>query len=258
MPAFSTIYGEVGANFSTTDLVRVKTWCNLAYHEILSARSWSFTESQPAVVALVAGTATFTLAGTSPVVPDFNGLIDVMLELTAGGARVPLWELDTQDFDAITAHATTNADPTMYCVQGGIPATTSATIVAGGQQQLKISPPPIATAGHGQNLIIKYYRNVGSVELVADTDIPILPVSQHELIIMGANYFGMMSRNQTYEANSWRAMFEGRLARAMQDDDKMRNRDARHLMRRPMIATPNQAPLSPPVYNPAARPLDAE
>lgn len=254
---FSTIYGEVAANFPTANVNRCKQAVNSAYHEFMSAREWSFRESSMAAIPLVAGTATFTLLGTTPVVTDFDGMIDVVIERTTGGDRDALIELLQGDFDRVFGKCTTNGDPVAYCIRGGAPNSTSATIVQGGQQQLAISPPPIATAGHGQNLILRYFRSVGSMELSGDNDVPLIPTQYQEALILGGNaYMAASVGANLQKAQNWRTLFKERVQEASAADMGQRGKDRQLMVFAPGAMVYPITGQSPATWSPETRPYD--
>lgn len=253
---FSQIWGEVGANFPTSAQPRVKMAVNAAYHEWLGSRQWSYRESSSAAVALVASQQTYTLLGTTPVITDFDGLIDVVMELTTGSDRKALTEMRQQDFDRVFGHVVTNGEPAVYCVRGGTPGSTSAAIVQGGQQQLALAPPPLATAAHGQQLIIRYFRSAASVEMVADTDVPILPAQYHYALVVGGNAYMAEALGNAQKAAMWRQTFQQRVQEAITEDEGLRMRDAQLLefKRGPMVYPITGQ--SPATFSPESRPYD--
>lgn len=219
------MWGEVAANFPTANQARCQLAVNGAYQEFMAARQWSFRESSVSTIALVAGTATYTLLGTSAVVTDFDGLIDVVLEDSSGGDKKPLTEMQQADFDRVFGHVTTNAEPAVYCVRGGTPAASAAAMTQGGQQQLALSPPPLATATHGEKLTIRYFRSVGTMEMSATTDVPLLPAQYHYALIAGGNAYMAEAIGNMQRAAMYRAIFEKRIGEASISDQGMRIRD---------------------------------
>lgn len=254
---FSLIYGEVGSNFPTATTSRAKMAVNAAYHEWLAARQWSYREASTATIALTAGTSVYTLLGTTPIVPDFDGLIDVVLEMSTGLDFKTLTELSQQNFDRVFGHVTTNGEPAVYCVRGSTPAASAATMTQGGQQQLAISPPPLATATHGQKLTIRYFRSVGSMEMVADTDIPLVPSQYHYALILGANaYMQEAIGGNPAKAQAWRQLFKERISEAVSSDQGLRLRDQQLLEFRPPSYIYPITGQSPPTFDPQTRPYD--
>lgn len=199
----------------------------------MSARQWSFREITVASLALSAGVSKYTLLGTSAIITDFDGLIDVSLELSTGGEVRPLAEMAQADFDRFFGHQKTNSEPGVYCVRGGAAATTAATILQGGQQQLQVAPPPIATATHGQALQIAYFRSVASMELSADTDIPLIPAQFHYSLITGGNAYLAAAIGNTQRYAEYRALFQQRVQEAIASDMGLRLRDHAVLVVRP-------------------------
>jgi len=250
---FSQIYSEVGNLTPSTGVARDKAFSNEAYHQINSERRWSYLVSTTSV-ALVAGQRGYVVLGTSPVVTDFDQPISVTLELTAGGARRKLPRVDAQFFEDLFGHVSTNAEPVAWTIQGGTAAVTSATVVQGGQQQLIVNPP-VATAGHGVNLIIRYWRSAASVELTADTDVPLLPSQFHHMIIDLACAKAMTRYNQFADAAGFMQAYQSELAKAMDADQAMYSGDNDTLMLMPPITVSNQSPLTAADRNPSTRPL---
>jgi hypothetical protein len=254
MSQFSVLYGEVGNLTPSTGVARDKFFVNLAYQDICQRRRWSWLAAST-TVALVAGTRTYKLLGTTPVVTDFDSPISVTLELTASGARRKLPRMDMQAFDDLLGHVSTNAEPIAWTIQGDLAATTSAAVLQGGQQSLVVGPPPIATAGHGVNIIIRYWRSPATVTMTADTDLPLVPVQYERMIITRACSMAMLAYrldNTQFERD-----FEQQLAAAMDTDMQMYSGDNDTLILQPPIQVPAQSPLLPADRNPASRPLPA-
>lgn len=255
---FSQIFGEVASNFPTANEARAKIAVNAAQHEILSVRQWSFRMSTSAAIPLVAGTARYTLLGTTPIVPDFAGLVPggVVLEMATGGQQKPLAELAPGAFDDVFGHVKISSQPAVYCVQGGTPAGTAAAVVPGGQQQIALSPPPIATAGNGVNLLLRYFRSVGNIEMVSNTDLPILPAQLHYLLILGGNTFLAEAIGSAQKAQQWRALYQARLASAITEDEGMRLRDSKFLDFRTGAYVYPITGQNPSTFDPGSRPDD--
>lgn len=253
---FSQIWGEVGSNFPTSAQPRVKMACNAAYHEWLGARQWSYRESSTTTLALTGGVQNYTLLGTTPIIPDFDGLIDVVLEMSTGLDRKTLTEMRQTDFDRVFGHVTTSGEPAVYCVRGGTPAGTSAAVVAGGQQQLALAPPPLATAGHGQNLTLRYFRSVGSIEMVADTDVPLMPPQYHYALVIGGNARMAEAIGNAQKAAMWSQAFQQRIAQGIAEDQGLRLRDAQLLeFKRGAVVYPITGQ-DPSTFDPSTRPYD--
>lgn len=253
---FSTIYSQVGNLTSSLATSSDKFWVNEAYQDINQSRRWSWLQSSTSV-PLVAGQRGYTILGTTPVVTDFDSPISVTLELTASGARKKLPRVDPQLFEDLTGHVFTNSQPMMWTMQGGTAATTAATVVQGGQQQLIISPPPSATAGSGVNLIIRYWRNAASIEMTADTDIPIIPAAYHRMIVFRACSMAMTSNLMSQDAQGFERDYELQLAKAIAADQAMYDGDNDTIVLKAVTQTPSQVPITQAKYDPASRPLPA-
>lgn len=222
---WSQIWGEVASNFPTANQGRAQLATQAAYHEFMSGRQFSFRESQVSAIALSAGVSKLVLRGALPVVTDFDGLIDVQLELTAGGDAKPLTEMQQSDFDRVFGHSKTNSEPVIYTLRGGTPATTSAAVTSGGQQVIQLGPPPLATPSHGVNLIISYFRSVGTVEMSANSDVPLIPEQYHYALVLGGNAFLAEAIGNAQKAAQWRQMFTQRIQEAVVSDQGNRMRD---------------------------------
>lgn len=253
---YSQIWGEVASNFPTSAQARAKLAVNAAYHEWLGARQWSYRESSTTTIALVASQQNYVLAGTSPVIPDYDGLIDVVLEMSAGVMRRALTEMQQADFDRVFGHVTTSAEPAVYCVRGGTPAGTSAAVVSGGQQQLALAPPPLATATHGEKLTLRYFRHLGSVEMTADSDVPILPGQYHYALVLGGNAYLAEAIGNVQKAAMWRQVFQQRMQEAQAEDAGLRLRDRQLLGFQGGATVYPITGQSPQTYDPGTRPYD--
>lgn len=250
---FSQIYSEVGNLTPSTGVARDKAFTNEAYHTLNTERRWSWLVSTTSV-ALVAGQRTYVMLGTSPTVTDFDSPISVTLELTSGGARKKLPRVDAQFFEDLTGHMSTNAEPFVWTIQGGTAATTSAAVVQGGQQSLIVNPP-VASAGHGVNLIIRYWRSAASVEMSADSDIPLLPAQFHHMIIDLACAKAMYRYNMPQDAAGFMQSYQAELAKAMDADQAMWTGDNDTLILMPPVQVASNAPLTSAGYSPQTRPL---
>jgi hypothetical protein len=256
MSQFSVFYGEVGNLTPSTGVARDKFFVNLAYQDICRRRRWSWLAAS-STVALVAGTRTYKLLGTTPVVTDFDSPISVTLELTASGSRRKLPRMDMQAFEDLFGHVSTNAEPVAWTIQGDLAATTSATVLQGGQQSLVLSPPPVATAGHGVNIIIRYWRSPATVTMTADTDLPLVPVQDERMIITRACAIAMLQYGMGAEAAMYEQDFKDQLAAAMDTDQQMYSGDNDTLILQPPVQVPTQVPVTQATYNPSSRPLPA-
>jgi hypothetical protein len=179
---YAALYNLVKGSFDDNLLSNVKTLVNDAQNTIISRRGWSWRIGTSSAVALVAGTQAYNLTGTSPVVTDFGGMIDVQLEITASGSRHKLIAATQQVFDDLAAHNRVNGVPSVWTVSGGSVPSSAATVLSGGNQQLLLWPIPIATAGNGVNVFLRYWRSTASVQMTADSDVPIVPVEHHMVI----------------------------------------------------------------------------
>lgn len=223
---YGQINTEVGQSMTSDDPARVKIWVNAAYDEILARDDWSFLEVSSAAVALVASQQAYELIGASPVVPDFGGIIDVRLEVTSGGVKVPMENMEVRDFDRWSDRAPGNLVPVMYTIVGGAPPSAgSANILSGAKQDLLVWPRPLATAGNGVNLFLRYFRSTSSVQMAADSDVPIIPVQHHYAIVELAKSIALADDDQVQQSQQFRQMAEARIAAMQIEDSRMRTGD---------------------------------
>lgn len=253
---WSTLWGEVAADFPTANEARVIEAAKAAYHEFMHARQWSYREITVASLALSAGVAKYTLLGTAAIIPDFDGLIDVGLEMSTGAEVHGLVEVGQADFDDWFGHVKTNAEPAVYCLRGGAAAANAATMVQGGQQQIQLAPPPIATATKGQALQISYFRSVATMEPSANTDIPLIPAQHHYALIVGAHAYMHMMIGNAQKAAGFRKLFQERIAEAAASDMGMRLRSRTVLVPQAGAAIYPITGQSPATFDPQTRPYD--
>lgn len=247
---FATLYGQVNNQFDTTTASsgNTKLWTNWGQHWFLSARMWSFLETV-VTVASVSGQADYVLAGTSPVVTDLDGVIDVRHNLVNAGVQYnKLRYLQQQDFDDAFALAAANTGvPVFYTLRGGAPKTTSATILSGGEQVLSVNPTP----GFIGSLKIAYFRSVASCEMTADSDVSIVPIQYQQAIVHKAIAIGLAFKDQMIQSNVHEQLAENMLAKAVAADSVQRTAD-QSVEVRPQIA--DRLPPSPALANPGLSP----
>lgn len=253
MATFATLYAEVGNLTPSTGVSRDKQFVNEAYADIASRRRWSWLESTT-TVALVAGTKTYVLLGTSPVVVDFDGPISVTLQLTSNAAGKELHYAPPQLFEQMSAHVFTNSQPMIWTIVGGAAASTPGAVVQGGQQQIALSPPPSAVAGSGVNLIVRYWRSTASIEMNADSDVPLLPAQYHRMITMRACSIAMRRYLMAQDAVSFEQDFQEQLQAAIAADVAMRSGDYQTLAIAPRPVLAPQVPQTAATYDPQTRP----
>lgn len=247
---FSTLYGQVNLNFDTTTASsgNTKIWTNFGQHWFLSARKWSFLETV-VTVASVNAQADYVLAGTSPVVTDFDGMIDVRHNLANGGTTfAKLRYMQQQDFDDCFSLAASNTGiPVFYTIRGGAPQTTSATILSSGNQALSVTPSP----GFIGSLKIGYFRSIASCEMTADTDVSIVPIQYQQAIVHKATAIGLAIKGQMIPSNVHEQLANEILAKAIAADSMQRTGDM-SAEDRPQIA--DRLPPTPALASPQLSP----
>lgn len=213
MSTFVQLYSEVGNLTPSTGITRDKYFVNQAYHHALSMRRWSFIEST-GVIPLTANQRGYTVQGTTPLLVDCDGVFDVAMLLTIaqGSVRIPYFS--PQMFSRVFSHVFTITEPSGWTTLGGTPASAAGAVVSGGQQQLTLNYPPKATAGSGMSLSCKYWRSAASIEMAADTDVPIFPVQYHNLIVSKALAIAMNRYGLPQDAASHERDFQEQLQAA--------------------------------------------
>ena len=250
---YGQIWGQVSNLTPSTSTANDQAWVNWGYHEFLEASQWSFREAST-TVALVAGTKAYTVLGTAPSLTDFDTMIKVELEMTAGGARIPLPQAAPQNFSRLFSHCFTNSQPVAWTILGGAPASTSGTVVSGGQQQLTLSHPPTAVAGQGVNLFCRYLRAADGIEMTANADVPIAPNRYHRLIVLkSAAYAAEMLAMGEDVVQGFERQYQAGLATAIGQDLAARSSDAEMLEIATLPQLRNEVAQSPATFNPAVR-----
>lgn len=214
---FSDIYGEVQTNFPSSYTARVKRWANWAQHDILSRYDWSFRESSATFTTII-GQDAYTIIGATPVIPDFAGQISWDVNISANAtAYVPLAEMPQTIFDRLNI-VTANGTPAIYTLRGGAAQTTSGAVRAGGAQTIEFFPTPDDT----YTIRANYYRAADSVEMTADSDVPLVPVRLQPAIVMLATAIGFELENQADAAVPLRRAAEQIIAEAISQQQRMR------------------------------------
>jgi hypothetical protein len=232
---FSAIYGEVANYFDSSGVTRAKLWANQAAHEIYAQRRWSFLESR-STVASVSGQADYVLAGATPVIPDYDGIISIRHNVAAGSPSSPkLLEMLQDHFDdTFGASGATPGIPAVYTIRGNTPAANAAAVHTGGEVVASFFP----VMNYVGAIIFNYWRSGAGVEMVADTDLPLLPAQYHRAIIDLAIGRGLQMESQPQEAAPILARADQVIAQAMKADEL--NRPTPRANR--LIVSPNLPP----------------
>jgi hypothetical protein len=251
---FSALYGAVqdiaGDSNSTA---RCKIWVNAAYHDILSRRTWSFLETTMSVT-LTSAQLEYVLTGTTPVVTDFGGNISVTVNLGTASPSSQ-WKklrfLDQQTFDDWLAHTiATTGIPAFYTIYGATsPTASAASVKSGGETRLAVWPTPNAAL----TAKVRYPRAADSVELSADTDVPIIPVRHHYTLVLKAAALGLAEEDQAAQAQLYNQMAEQRVAAMVTEDERMRFMDNQRGTDAAQVHTQSVAQPSPASHAPDQR-----
>lgn len=232
---------ELQSRVTQDDATRCQLVLNWAQHRLIALRGWSFLRGTKSV-PLVASQEDYDLTGVaSPVVEDFGGILDVFLELTAGAGRVKLLRSSPHTYDRLTSMSRPVDKPAIYCVRGGTHLSGAAAIRPGGHQVLSMWPIPLATAGNGVNALVRYSRHVGSTEMTSDAHLPIVPASQHHLLVEIAAYFLYNFNHMYAQAQQQRLFIQDLLQGAIEEDmriDPPRDDEVLELDRRPSMSSP--------------------
>lgn len=253
MSTFAQLYSEVGNLTPSTGVARDKLFVNQAYHDILSRRRWSFLEHTGSIT-LAAGTRGYVTQGTTPALTDCDGVFDVSMLMTTGQGSQRLAYCTPQMHSRLFSHVFTISQPSTWTTLGGTAATTSGTVVPGGQQQLTLNYPPAAIAGSGISLTCRFWRSAASIEMTADGDLPILPVQYHNLIVTRALSIAMGRYGMFAEAAGHMKEFEEMLNAADIADGASRFADFETVEMRTLPQLDNRVGHTPSTYNPAAVP----
>lgn len=251
---FGAITAEIG-NFTpnNSSTQRDAMFANIAYHDVLSARRWSYLETTGSIT-LVAGTRGYVLLGTSPSLTDCDGVFDVTLVLTAAASGIRIPFCSPQMFNTCFSHVFTNSQPSMWSIMGGTAATTPSAVVSGGQQLLTLNYPPSAVAGSGVSLTCRYWRSASSIEMSASTDVPILPANMHDLIVQRGIVRALEAQHLYQDAAAQEARYEEMLQKFDITDGAQRFSDFQQVEFRQMPELDNRVGHTPNTYNPAALP----
>lgn len=244
---FGQIYTEAWQNFGSQDVSRVKIWANWAQHEINMMRDWSWRETS-VTFATVANQTDYVIAGTSPVITDYDGYISAQHNIAAGSLiYLPVKLMAQDEFDKeLAPWSGSGPVPPKYCtMRGTTPAAGPTTVVAGGQQLLSFWP--------AFNFIgsckFRYWRSLDSAEMVNDTDIPIIPARYHKAIVLLTLKHGLMAEDQMIQAQVAAGQAQEILQGAVRADMALRGDDTRDKVTFPAkmppsgaIADPSRAP----------------
>jgi hypothetical protein len=216
---------------------RITLWINQAQFWFNSKRRWSYLETA-VTFATVSGQADYVVVGTSPVVTDFGQLIDISHnQANAGTTFLKLRYMPQQDFDDVLGAAgATPGIPIFYTLRGGAPQTTSATILAGGNQRLSVWP----VMNYVGSARMAYFRSVASTQLTADTDVSIVPEEWQSALVWKAASIGMAMKGAMIESGNLAQMAEEIASQAVAADSIARRGDQ----------TPQDQPVMPPTIPP--------
>lgn len=253
MATFVQLYSEVGNMTPSTGTTRDKLFVNEAYHDVNARRRWSWLETTGSIT-LVAGTRGYVLLGTTPALTDCDGVFDVEMVMTAAQATVRLPYCSPQTFSRLFAHCFTQTQPSLWTILGGTAAANSAAVVSGGQQQLTLNYPPLATAGNGVTLTCRYWRSLATAEMSADADVPIMPAQYHNLIITRAAAIAMTRYGLYGDAQQHERDFQEMLQAADVADSANRFSDFETVEMRTLPQLDNRVGHTPNTYNPGALP----
>jgi hypothetical protein len=223
MAQFSTLYQQVqNRGFGPTMTTDCKYWVNQAYHFICNARRWSWLQ-QSVTFPTVASQPTYNLTGAAPILTDFAGLIDVVSPIGK------LVNVNTQIYDLVVAAAPsiTSNDAVLYNVRGGgTVAATPGTVISGNNIVLGLWP---ATTGV-RVYTARYWRGTDSIEMVADSDVPIIPARHHWAIVALALQIGLAADDQLIQSNIFQGIGTQVIQQMLAMDSAMYSSDNEQLI----------------------------
>lgn len=218
MATFQTLYQRVSSGFS--DTVDQKEFTNVGYNRVCSTtvvdqktgatRRLSFLRATT-TLALVANQAEYAITGASPAtgIVDWSGPISVAVSTVAGGSAYDdlLW-YDEREFDRVLGASTGVLRPLFVTMRGAAtPTASSSAVRAGGEQRLVFGPTPDAA----YNALVRYYRDVASIQMANDADIPILPLQFHHLIVLAAMSYGSAFADAYLSSVEWEQKYQAEL-----------------------------------------------
>lgn len=241
MSTFLQMQQQVALQFDSQATLNVKAWINSGAHQFYDRRKFAWRETT-GIFASVAGQQDYVLAGAAPLIPDFDGLISVMHNDSAGGSRFTrLREMFQDDFDDLfgfCGNAASVYPPIAMTLRGtaGTPTSSSAAVRSGGEQVMAIFP----VHNFVGSFRFRYVRAAGSIEMVNDSDVPLAPVQYHRAIIDLAIAIGLRDEDQMIQSNIFTQAAETQIQAAIAADVALRAAE-----RSKTPAPPRQPPTDP-------------
>lgn len=187
---FDTIQTTVASELNRSDLsTAISGWVNIAYHDIMSRRMWSFLQATAEVPSSVA-------QYRYKLPDDFWDIRDVILDDGQSSVVLPVVSGETYDLSYPDPSADSVGKPIVCCVTRGVSPLESQ------YSELWVWPPPDSV----YTIRVRYYMNFG--DLAAGTDVPKIPARFHRGIVFGAVELGMMRLREYEAAGMWRGKKE--------------------------------------------------
>jgi hypothetical protein len=162
---FAEIVTEITSiRFNGNYTASAKTWVNLNYGYVWNAADWTFKSGTDPV-----GTTTGSPILTG--LPTDFGKVQYLYTDTG----IPLSYMTPMEYEAQFYSSTSTGTPTNYTVINGV---------------VLLGPTPNATSG---TYLLVYSK--GFTALVADADVPALPVEYHYILVHGGLRTGLVTQN---------------------------------------------------------------
>lgn len=240
MATFQTIYGQIFNQFDSQSLTNAKLWANQGAHEFYDVRKFAWRETRN-TFATVSGQQDYVLAGATPIVPDFDGLISVRHNTANASTFKPkMKEMFQDDFDDwFGICGATPGVPAVVTLRGATGATTSGGVHSNGEQVLSFFP----VMNYIGSCDLAFYRAAGSIEMTADGDVPLAPVQYHRAIIALGIAIGLRAEDQMIQASTFQQEADEIIARAVAADVALRAaEDSKMRQGVPPPTNPQQGP----------------
>lgn len=237
---YAALYTQVLLQFDSAATTNAKAWVNEAAHQFYDRRKFAWRETRN-TFATVSGQQDYVLAGATPIVPDFDGMISVRHNTANASTFSPkmkeMWQDDFDDWFGICG--ATPGVPAVVTLRGSTGATTSAGVHSGGEQVLSFFP----VMNYSGSCQLAYYRAAGSIEMVNDSDVPLAPVQYHRAIVALAVAIGLRTEDQMIQASEFAQEAEQIIAAAVAADVALRQaEDSKMRQGVPPPTNPQQGP----------------
>lgn len=176
-------------NYGTTDRVRMKDFINMAYRDIVSRHRWPWLEASTGVTA----TAGAVTSASVPADLQFAGRMRPATSATSVEPGFIPWNEYSAQFHRIAPASMTSGVPTGWSLFGNT---------------FYWNMIPSATYSY------TFYYWKQPVDLSGDSDVPLIPEKDRDLLVMGALKFASLRDNDMQRYGVFEGQFEGMLAKS--------------------------------------------